>query len=412
MFGGGMDQIPEQLKEIIRNSSEAEVTEIVMMSLKEAMRDPDAFAKQAGIPPMLASGLKMMPKTDDALRPMAKMMAQMLIKQVKTGKQPSFDDLKDTIPGASSFMQNLMGNSGMNEADLASAMNAGAPAAIENDVSRKIDESIRLKQQEKFEEAEDVLKEALQQCTTDSAAKCQVLNNLATTQLILEKYDDAEANLKEFLKLSDKYLQLDDHHIASSYFGLAMVREAQNKTADADLLYKKALSVAENAYANSPLELAHMLETLGNFYEGQKLWRKSDSLYQRAHSLREKALGADNLDVAEQYVRFALIQENREHFSEAEMFCLRALQTKFKLMPPDDSDLARNQALLASIYVGQKEYGKAEPILKASIAVLEKNGDDEELIYPLEVYARLCNETDRASEASEMSKRVAALSEE
>lgn len=399
MFGGGME-IPEQLKEIIRHSSEAEVVEIVMMSLKEAIKDPDAFARAGNVPPMLASGLKMLPKNDEALRPMAKTMAQMLIKQVKSGSKPTFDDMKDSLADASSWMSNFMG--GMED-------DTAAVPAIPDEVTKLIEQSIECKKREEFEKAEELLKQALNMCPPESAAACQVLNNLATTQLILDKYEDAEANLKQFLKLSEKYLSPDDHHIASSYFGLAMVREAQNKTADADLLYKKALAIAEKAYANSPLELAHMLETLANFYEGQKLWRKADPLYQRAFMLREKALGAEHLEVAEQFVRYALVHENREHYAEAEMFCYKSLQIKYKLLKADDPDLARNQALLASIYVGQKEYSKAEPILKQSIEVLEKGDDEDELIYPLEILVRLLNETNRQDESKEVAEHLAAL---
>lgn len=93
------------------------------------------------------------------------------------------------------------------------------------------------------------------------------------------------------------------------------------------------------------------------------------------------------------------------------MFCLRALQTKFKSLEPTDPDLARNQALLASIYVGQKEYAKAEPIIKQSIDVLE-NADDEDLSYPLEIYARLLKETNREEEAKQIAERLASLATE
>jgi tetratricopeptide (TPR) repeat protein len=407
MFGGDME-IPEQLKEIVRHSSEAEVVEIVLQSLKEAMKDPDAFAKAGNIPPMLANGLKMLPKTDQALRPMAQTMAQMLIKQIKHGQTPSFADLQqaqNSLGSAGSWMSNLMGGSDPEQ----------EPASIPPEVDQLIEKSIECKKRDDFAKAEELLKEALKICERDqpeSVATCQVLNHLATTQLILEKYEDAEANLRQFLKLSEKQLQPDDHHIASSYFGLAMVRETQGKTADADLLYKKALSIAEKAYADAPLELAHMLETLGNFYEGQKLYRKSDPLFQRALSLREKALGNENLEVAEQFVRYALVLESRGHFAEAEMFCYRSLTIKHALLEPADPDLARNQALLASIYIGQDEFGKAEPILKQSIATLEESGDHQDLIYPLEIYVRLLTATSREDEAKEVASRVAAYSAE
>jgi tetratricopeptide (TPR) repeat protein len=399
MFGGDME-IPEELKTIVRSSSEAEITELVMQSLKEAVKNPDAFAKAGNFPPMLINALKAMPMGDEKLRPMAKSMAKMLIDQIKHGKKP------DPMGFVSSMMD-------VPRSDLEASLQAASnfPEEIEN----LIMQSRICKQKEDFEQAEQLLKSALEICERDlpeSAAICHVLNNLATTQLISENYVDAEANLKRFLNLAEKHLPPDDRLLADSYFGLAMVRENQGKSSDADLLYTKALSIAEKAYADSPLELARMLETLANFYEGQKLYRKSDPLFQRAITMGEKALGDQNLDIAEQFVRYSLILEARGHFSEAEMWCYRALTVKHALLDATDPDLARNQALLASIYVGQDQCGKAEPILKQSIATLEIDGNEEELIYPLEIYARLLKATNRGDEAAAVEGRIAAYSDE
>ncbi|HEY9755849.1 MAG TPA: tetratricopeptide repeat protein [Oculatellaceae cyanobacterium] len=397
MFGGGDMEIPQELKEIVRNSSEAEVTELVMMSLKEAVKNPDAFAKAGNIPPMMVAALRGMPTGDEKLRPMAQSMAKMLIAQIKHGKTPdpaSFmsEMMNFNLPGAQSTSAGALTNSGLPE-----------------EVSNLIEQSKRCKMQDNFEEAERLLKSALTICERDcpqSAAICHVLVLLATTQVILENYSEAEANLKRFLTLSEKHLPPDDHHIADGYFGLAMVRENQGKSSDADLLYTKAASIAEKAYADKPLELAHMLETLANFYEGQKLYRKSDPYFQRSIALHEKALGSEDLEVAEQFVRYTLILEGRGHFSEAEMWCYRALQVKHALLDAKDADLARNQALLASLYVGQEQYAKAEPILKQTIEILQEV-DEDELYYPLEVYLRLLKATNRDEEANEIAARLA-----
>ena len=120
------------------------------------------------------------------------------------------------------------------------------PEEIEN----LLTESRVCKQKDDFEGAEQLLKSALEICDRDmpeSPATCHVLNNLATTQLILENYPDAESNLKRFLALAEKQLPPEDRLIADSYIGLAMVRENQGKSSDADLLYTKALSVAEKS---------------------------------------------------------------------------------------------------------------------------------------------------------------------
>jgi bacterioferritin (cytochrome b1) len=396
MFGGGDMEIPQELKEIVRNASEAEVTELVMMSLKEAIKNPEEFAKAGNIPPMMVAALKGMPAGDEKLRPMAQSMAKMLIAQIKHGQKPD--------PAA--FIDNMMG---LNLPSPAAAPGAISASGMSEEVSNLIEQSKRCKMNDDFEQAEELLKSALATCERDcpqSAAICQVLVLLATTQIILENYNDAEINLKRFLALSEKQLAPDDPHIADAYFGLAMVREHQGKSSDADLIYTKAASIAEKAYADKPMELAHMLETLANFYEGQKLYRKSDPYFQRAIALREKALGKEDLEVAEQFVRYTLILEGRGNFSEAEMWCYRALQVKHSLLDARDADLARNQALLASLYVGQEQYAKAEPILKQTIEILQEV-DEDELSYPLEVYLRLLKATNRDDEAKAIESRLA-----
>ena len=412
MFGGDME-IPEELKEIVRHSSEAELTELVMQSLKEAIKNPDTFAKAGNFPPMLVNALKAMPMGDQKLRPMAQSMAKMLIGQIKHGQKPDPMSFMNTmlnpggLPGGPDLAQLLAGQplpDGFDEDEADD--NSGMPEEVANLVAQ----SAQCKQQDDFEEAEKLLLNAVEICDRDvpgSAALCYVLNNLAATQLILEKYPEAESNLKRFLNVSEKALQPDDHHIADSYFGLAMVRENQGKSSDADLLYTKAISIAEKAYVNSPMELARMLETLGNFYEGQKLYRKSDPLFQRAINMGEKALGGENLDVAEQFVRYTLLLEARGHFSEAEMWCYKSLTVKHALLDAQDPDLAKNQALLASIFIGQDQFGKAEPILKQSIDILKEAGNEDDLIYPLEIYARLLKATDRADEAREVESKIA-----
>ena len=153
--------------------------------------------------------------------------------------------------------------------------------------------------------------------------------------------------------------------------------------------------------------MARLLETLANFYEGQKLYRKSDPLFQRSINLSERALGNENLDLAEQFVRYSLILEARGHFSEAEMWCYRSLTVKHALLESSDPDLARNQALLASIYIGQDQWGKAEPILKQSLAMLEEGGYEDDMLYPLEIYARLLKATERLDEAKSIDDKIA-----
>lgn len=423
-------EIPDELKEIVKHSSEAELTELVMQSLKEALKDPDKFAMAFGnLPPFLANSLKHIPNNDATLRPMAQMMASMLIQQVKHGQTPNIFEMQSQItkamgdPKSAGWMNNVYGEyqkaveAEDSKAITGSASPASASSAtgIPEEVATLMDQSVESRERGDIVEAENQALLAVLACVRecpDSPTMCHVLDYLNDVLLEQDKFSSAEPNLKKCLQLAEKVLPADHGVVASSYSGLARVRESQKKFDDADLLHGKAVAVAEKAFAGEPDDLADIIETAAVFYEGQKRYRKSDPLYQRAFSLREQAFGGKDLDVAEQAVRYALALEGRPNYPEAEMWCYRALQIKHDLLPADDPDLARNQVLLASIYIGQEQYEKAEPILQESIKIIEKSEDEEDLLYPFGVLSRLLHKTNREEEAKEIDATIERLTEE
>lgn len=423
-FGNKGLEIPDQLKEIVKHSSEAELTELVMQSLKEALRDPDQFAKAFGdLPPFLANSLKHIPNNEATLRPMAQMMAGMLIQQVKHGKPANIFDMQAQMqqamknPESAAWM-----NSVYNEYQDATQAEEVAPKAIgqsssssiPDEVKSLMDQSVEFRERDEIEAAtEHALLAALacaRECP-DSPTMCYVLDYVNDLLLDQEKFALAEPNVKKCLQLAEKVLPSNHSVVASSYSGLGRIRASQNKIDDADLLFTKAVNVGEKAFASEPDDLADLIEHAALFYEAQKRYRKSDPLFQRAFSLREQAFGQKDLDVAEQAVRYALALEARENFNDAEMWCYRALQIKHDLMEKNNPDLARNQVLLASIYIGKQEFDKAEPILKESIKIIEESSDAEDLLYPLQVLSRMLHASGREDEAKEIDKTIAAKSE-
>ena len=73
---------------------------------------------------------------------------------------------------------------------------------------------------------------------------------------------------------------------------------SQGKYADAEGLYKRALTIQEKALGTSHPDVAQALGSLAVVYELQGKYADAEALYKRALAIREKALGADHPDVA------------------------------------------------------------------------------------------------------------------
>lgn len=439
------DQIPPQIKEIIRNSSEEEVTAIMMESLKMALDNPDELAKSMpGIPASAIASMKFLPKTDAVLKPMANVMAKMLIKQVKHGQTPSQDEIMkeltqalgssmgmggglpgmggltpNSVPGAPNMAELQDMYSKMGGGDM--SMFGGAPAsiptytgpALNSEVATKVDRIIaagknRMAEQE-FEDAESEFQNAveiLEKEQPEGDVIFTALQHLSIAQLEQAKYTEAEAILKRWLKLGEKIYSPEYPLLAGAYLGLGRVRESQKKMNDAELLYNRALSIAEKSKDNDRESYVSTIDSVAYFYESRKRFSKSDPLFERSYSFRKKIFGEDSMEVAEHEVQFAVCLKERGKYEEALDWCRRALEKQKKNSSEDDPEVLATQVVIAGVLVAMGNYNVAEPQIKDVMKRLEDMGEEDALDDALEVYGKLLKATDREAEAKEVFERI------
>lgn len=438
------DQIPPQIREIIKNSSEEEVTAIMMESLKMALENPDELAKaMPGIPASAIASMKFLPKTDAVLKPMANVMAKMLIKQVKHGQTPSQDEIMKELTaalGSSMGMGGFPGMGGMtpnsipgspNMAELQDmyakmgggdmGMFGGAPTsiptysgpALNSEVATKVERIIaagknRMAEQE-FEEAESEFQSAvdiLDKEQPEGDVIFTALQHLSIAQLEQAKYTEAEAILKRWLKLGEKIYSPEYALLAGAYLGLGRVRESQKKMNDAELLYNRALSIAEKSKDNDRESYVSTIDSVAYFYESRKRYSKSDPLFERSYSFRKKIFGEDSMEVAEHEVQYAVCLKERSKHEEALDWCRRALEKQKKISSDEDPEVIATEVVIVGILVAMGNYNVAEPQIKNVMKRLEDMGEEDALDDALEVYGKLLKATDREAEAKEIFERI------
>lgn len=411
----GDKSIPDEMKDFIRRSSDSEVEKLVLDGLKEFWKSPDQVNEMFGsVPPHLLESVKSLPMTDATLKPLAKMMTQMLIQEVRHGKKLSQKDLEQAVgsamqntPASMPWMSQLMDDYKTRK-DEASKL----PAEMKQRIQDLINSGEDSRQDGEPQEAENQFAEALrllEEHEPDSASMFSALQHVSIAQLDLEKYTEAENNLKRLIKLGERLFSPDYPGIAVGYIGLARVREFQQKANDADLLYTRAVAIADKSCKDEPNEQADILESAAAFYERQSWFRKSDPLWQRAYEARRKGQGEDSLELAEQAIKFAISLLDRNKTADAKKWCEKGLSVKYRLLPEDHPDLLRTQVLMADILIAGHELEAAEKLVNTVIEHVEASSRDDMLAYPLELLIDIYKETDRVDLVAPIEAKLATL---
>lgn len=434
-------QIPEEVKQIIRYASEDEVTEIMLQSLRMAVENPDSLAQaMPNVPAEMVASLRFFPKTDAALRPMARVMAQLLIDQVKYGKNPSPEEItrkvSEALLGSGALMPGMgapmgapsggnpfnvppqPGITGLSPGALGTVgRSSGAVAAnlgprLDPEVTAQVDKHIsngknRLAEQE-FEEAEKEFARAAE-ILDEHGAKNDLLftalQHQSIAQLEQAEYLKAEPVLKRWLRLGEEIYSPEYGLLAGAYLGLARVRESQQKMEDAELLYKRALTIAERTGEQDAQSYIATIDSVAYFYESRKRYKKADPLFEKSYALSKKLYGENTVELADYEIEFALVLNERGQHEEAIDWCKRAVACKKELLGGDDSETLEASVQLAEIMFDAKDYTNAEPLLRTAIDGFE--GSFSEGLYDaLELLAQVLNETGRSDEAQKIEKRL------
>ncbi len=114
------------------------------------------------------------------------------------------------------------------------------------------------------------------------------LNNLARVYYQQGKYADAEGLYKRALTIFEKALGAGHPSVGASFNNLAIVYTEQGKYEDAERLHKRALAIREKALGTEHRDVAQTLHNLANVYLRQEKYAEAEGLYKRALAIREK----------------------------------------------------------------------------------------------------------------------------
>jgi len=247
-----------------------------------------------------------------------------------------------------------------------------------------------------------------------------------------EKYSEALQVARQAVEEAAKYWSPVDgngeFHAALSKYGELL--QAWGKPAEAEIVFREALGVAEGREEPDPKLVTKSLKNLAEFHEAQRRLPEAEAYY-ALHSA-----GGDSQKAIENIKqRIADLEMSQERAPElvAQLSALATIYQRYmcgdsagseferplaraELAGVDDVELAACMEKIGRAYMcvaKTVDVQRAEPLFKRSLDLRERNlgPDSLEVAHSLDGLAKVCDRRDRRSESKSMLKRSLRIKE-
>ncbi len=213
-----------------------------------------------------------------------------------------------------------------------------------------------------------------------------VLRDLAYLHVTGARYQKAEPLLKEALELSSE-TGMDSSEVADSLLPLGRLYRLQKDNARAEPLLNRAAAIY--AKANDPC-LAHALQELGLMAVFEGKYAVAKQKIEQSIAIYQKYLGADHINVAFARIGLAEAYLGEKNYTQAESLVKQAMAKENQLLIPTHYELARAHMVAANIDRAQKRDSQAEAHYRQALAIYRRtlSRNDPDLANAEQQYSR------------------------
>lgn len=204
----------------------------------------------------------------------------------------------------------------------------------------------------------------------------------------------------------------DEAGMAGATSGLlgqvGMLFYAQARHAEAELLMRRAVAVAEAGFGRQHLRVANALNNLAQLLQDTQRLNEAETCMRRALAIDEGRLGKEHPGVALRLSNLALLLKAAGRAAEAEPLLRRALAIDEARLGPEHPAVARDLGNLAALLKATKRPDEAEPLLQRAVALAETGAGPAsvEAAIPLGSLALLLQHVRRLDEAEPLMRRA------
>ena len=203
----------------------------------------------------------------------------------------------------------------------------------------------------------------------DTSEAAWVLCNMGICLDFQKRHVEAEASLRDSLKIRQAKLDPKHTYVAQSLTALGMNQSHQKNFVDAERLIREALAIegAETALG------ATMMNNLGDCLSAQEpRLAEAEAAFVKAFNVRKKLFGEDEYSVGQSHASLGFVLDRRKRYAEAIPHLERAraiVQAAYGLEHRETA--ARIRALGRTLHNDQ-QYAKAETAHREALAIRER----------------------------------------
>ena len=124
------------------------------------------------------------------------------------------------------------------------------------------------------------------------------LNNLASVYISEGRYAEAESVYKQAISTSEKEYGPDFAQLSPFLNNLGQLYHSLGRFSEAEQCYLRAINIVEKEYGTDDQNLGYFVTNLGVLYDDMGKYLDALKLFQRALNIKERALGLSDLSVA------------------------------------------------------------------------------------------------------------------
>jgi Flp pilus assembly protein TadD/nucleoside phosphorylase len=206
--------------------------------------------------------------------------------------------------------------------------------------------------------------------STDEVAKSSLLFNVAESNFILGKYQDAEELYQQALELQVKVLGAEHPSILASMNNLALVLRSQGRYEEAETIHRQTLELTTKVLgAEHPSTLASM-NNLALVFGSQWKYEHAETIHRQSLELKTKVLGAEHPDTLASINNLALILRSQGKYEEAETMHRQELQLMTKVLGAEHPSTLASMNNLAALLDSQGKYVEAETMHRQELQLM------------------------------------------
>ncbi|KAH6702778.1 hypothetical protein BKA61DRAFT_740375 [Leptodontidium sp. MPI-SDFR-AT-0119] len=199
-----------------------------------------------------------------------------------------------------------------------------------------------------------------------------------------------------------------DDDIAWECHQLGLLYAHQDKLAEAEQMYQRALQGCEKAWGPDHTSTLSTVNNLGILYANQGKLVEAEQMYQRALQGKEKAWGPDHTSTLSTVNNLAALYANQGKLAEAEQMYQRALQGKETAWGPEHTSTLDTVNNLGNLYADQGKLAEAEQMYQRALQGREKAWGPEHTstLDTVNNLGLLYADQDKLAEAEQMYQRA------